>query len=78
MLLKNRSVPSRSPKKKTFPTTWIINLYFSYSMHISEGILTKSILLGGEALTILDTAIGFRKLNYERIETDGLYPHRIN
>jgi ABC-type Co2+ transport system permease subunit len=47
-------------------------------MHISEGILTKSILLGSGALTILDTAIGFRKLNYERIETDGLYPHRIN
>lgn len=41
-------------------------------MHISEGILTGPVLLGGGALTILGTAIGLRKLNYERIMTVAL------
>lgn len=41
-------------------------------MHISEGILSGPVLLGGGALTILGTAIGFRRLNYERIMTVAL------
>jgi cobalt/nickel transport system permease protein len=41
-------------------------------MHISEGILTGPVLLGGGALTILGTAFGFRRLNYERIMTVAL------
>ncbi|MFH2124247.1 MAG: cobalt transporter CbiM [Pseudomonadota bacterium] len=41
-------------------------------MHISEGILTGPVLLGGGALTILGTAVGFRKLHYERIMTVAL------
>ncbi|MEK6202357.1 MAG: cobalt transporter CbiM [Desulfobulbaceae bacterium] len=41
-------------------------------MHISEGIHTGPVLLGGGALTIVGTAIGFRRLNYERIMTVAL------
>lgn len=41
-------------------------------MHISEGILSGPVLLGGGALTILGTAIGFRRLNSERIMTVAL------
>ena len=41
-------------------------------MHISEGILTGPVLLGGGALTLLGTTIGFRKLNHERIMTVAL------
>lgn len=41
-------------------------------MHISEGILTGPVLLGGGVLTILGTAIGLKRLNYERIMTVAL------
>ncbi len=41
-------------------------------MHISEGILTGPVLLGGGALTILGTAIGLKRLNYDRIMTVAL------
>ena len=41
-------------------------------MHISEGVLTGPVLLGGGALTILGTTIGLRRLNYERIMTVAL------
>lgn len=41
-------------------------------MHISEGILSAPVLLGGGALTIVGTTIGLRKLNYERIMTVAL------
>ncbi|MBW6520136.1 MAG: cobalt transporter CbiM [Desulfoarculaceae bacterium] len=41
-------------------------------MHISEGILTGPVLLGGGALTIIGTTIGLRRLNYERIMTVAL------
>jgi cobalt/nickel transport system permease protein len=36
-------------------------------LHISEGILTAPILLSGAALTVAGTAIGLKKLDYERI-----------
>ena len=36
-------------------------------MHISEGILTAPVLLSGAALTVAGTAIGLKKLDYDRI-----------
>lgn len=36
-------------------------------MHISEGILTGTVLLSGAALTVAGTAIGLKKLDYDRI-----------
>ncbi len=36
-------------------------------MHISEGVLSAPILIGGAALTAVGTAIGLKKLDYDRI-----------
>lgn len=36
-------------------------------MHISEGILTAPVLLSGAALTVAGTAIGLKKMDYDRI-----------
>ncbi|MCP4683676.1 MAG: cobalt transporter CbiM [Desulfobacterales bacterium] len=36
-------------------------------MHISEGVLSPPILISGAALAILGTAVGLRKLDYEKI-----------
>ena len=36
-------------------------------MHISEGILTAPVLLSGAALTVAGTAVGLKKLDYDRI-----------
>ena len=36
-------------------------------MHISEGILSAQVLVSGAALTTVGTAIGLRKLDYDRI-----------
>jgi cobalt/nickel transport system permease protein len=36
-------------------------------MHISEGILSASVLVSGAALTTAGTAIGLKKLDYDRI-----------
>jgi len=36
-------------------------------LHISEGILTGPVLLSGAALTIAGTAIGLKKIDYDRI-----------
>jgi cobalt/nickel transport system permease protein len=41
-------------------------------MHISEGILTAPVLAGGTVLTIVGTAIGLKKLDYDRIMTVSL------
>jgi len=41
-------------------------------MHISEGILTAPVLAGGVVLTIAGTAIGLKKLDYDRIMTVSL------
>jgi cobalt/nickel transport system permease protein len=41
-------------------------------MHISEGILTAPVLAGGAVLTTVGTAIGLKKLNYDRIMTVSL------
>ena len=38
-----------------------------YTLHISEGILTAPVLLSGAALTVAGTAIGLKKLDYDRI-----------
>ena len=38
-------------------------------MHISEGVLSAPVLLGGGALTAAGTAIGLKKLDYDRIMT---------
>ena len=38
-------------------------------MHISEGVLSAPVLLGGGALTVAGTAIGLKKLDYDRIMT---------
>jgi cobalt/nickel transport system permease protein len=42
-------------------------------MHISEGILSGPVLLGGGCLTILGTAIGFKSMDSERIMTVALF-----
>ncbi len=36
-------------------------------MHISEGVLSPPILISGAALAVLGTAVGLRKLDYEKI-----------
>ncbi|GAB6178002.1 cobalt transporter CbiM [Desulfobaculum senezii] len=36
-------------------------------MHISEGVLTAPVLLGGAALTTLGTALGLRAVDYDRL-----------
>ncbi|MEE9516075.1 MAG: cobalt transporter CbiM [Candidatus Adiutricales bacterium] len=36
-------------------------------MHISEGVLSGPVLISGGALTVLGTAIGLKKLDYDRI-----------
>ncbi|MEN8189904.1 MAG: cobalt transporter CbiM [Thermodesulfobacteriota bacterium] len=36
-------------------------------MHISEGIVSAPVLIGGAALTVIGTAIGLKKLDYDRI-----------
>lgn len=41
-------------------------------MHISEGVLSGPVLLGGGIATILGTAIGLKKVNFERIMTVAL------
>ena len=38
-------------------------------MHISEGVLSAPVLISGGALTAAGTAIGLKKLNYDRIMT---------
>ena len=38
-------------------------------MHISEGVLSAPVLIGGGALTAVGTAIGLKKLDYDRIMT---------
>lgn len=41
-------------------------------MHISEGILSAPVLAGGAVLTTIGTAIGLKKLDYDRIMTVSL------
>jgi cobalt/nickel transport system permease protein len=41
-------------------------------MHISEGVLSGPVLLGGGALAAAGTAVGLKKLDYERIARAGL------
>lgn len=36
-------------------------------MHISEGVLSAPVLISGAALTVIGTAIGLKKMNYDRI-----------
>ncbi|MDD3580167.1 MAG: cobalt transporter CbiM [Desulfobacca sp.] len=36
-------------------------------MHISEGVLSPAVLAGGAVLTVVGTAIGLRKIDYEAI-----------
>ncbi|QGY39285.1 cobalt transporter CbiM [Pseudodesulfovibrio cashew] len=38
-------------------------------MHISEGVLSGPVLLAGAALTVTGTAIGLKKIDYDRIMT---------
>ena len=37
------------------------------TMHISEGVLSTPVLLSGAALTVVGTAIGLKKMDYDRI-----------
>ncbi|MDR1776546.1 MAG: cobalt transporter CbiM [Desulfovibrio sp.] len=41
-------------------------------MHISEGVLSPAVLGAGAALTALGTAVGLRRLDYDRIMTVAL------
>ena len=41
-------------------------------MHISEGILSAPVLTGGAVLTTVGTAVGLKKLDYDRIMTVSL------
>ena len=41
-------------------------------MHISEGVLSPPVLLVGAAVTVVGTAIGLKKMDYDRIMTVSL------
>ncbi|MGW8193227.1 MAG: cobalt transporter CbiM [Desulforhopalus sp.] len=41
-------------------------------MHISEGVLSPPVLMAGGAITVVGSAIGLRKLDYDRIMTVSL------
>lgn len=41
-------------------------------MHISEGVLTAPVLIGGAVLTAVGTTVGLKKLDYDRIMTVSL------
>jgi cobalt/nickel transport system permease protein len=41
-------------------------------MHISEGVLSGPVLLSGMALTAVGTAVGLKKLDYDRIARAGM------
>lgn len=41
-------------------------------MHISEGVLSGPVLLSGAAVTMVGTAIGLKKIDYDRIMTVSL------
>lgn len=41
-------------------------------MHISEGVLTAPVLIGGAVLTAAGTTVGLKKLDYDRIMTVSL------
>ncbi len=41
-------------------------------MHISEGVLSAPVLVTGAALTVAGTAVGLRRLDYDRIARVGL------
>jgi len=41
-------------------------------MHISEGILSGPVLLSGVAIAVVGTAIGLKKLDYDRIPQAGI------
>lgn len=36
-------------------------------MHISEGVLSAPVLIGGAVLTVLGTSIGLKKIDYDRV-----------
>ena len=41
-------------------------------MHISEGVLSGPVLISGAAIAAAGTAIGLKKLDYDRIAHAGL------
>ncbi|MBC8248006.1 MAG: cobalt transporter CbiM [Deltaproteobacteria bacterium] len=41
-------------------------------MHVSEGVLPLSVLIGGAAIAVTGTAIGLRRLDYNRIPQAGV------
>lgn len=41
-------------------------------MHISEGVLSAPVLAGGAAIAVAATAVGLKKLNYDRIPQAGI------
>jgi len=42
-------------------------------MHISEGVLSGPVLLSGAALAAIGTAVGLKKLDYDRIAQAGIF-----
>ncbi len=41
-------------------------------MHISEGILSPAVLIGGAVVTTAGVSIGLKGLDYEKIPTMGI------
>ena len=41
-------------------------------MHISEGVLSAPVLIAGGALTVAGSAIGLKKLDYDRLAQVGI------
>ncbi len=55
------------------PKHIILHLFpIIYTMHISEGVLSPPVLVTGGLLTVIGTAIGLKKLDYDRIMTVSL------
>ena len=47
--------------------TIIKNVTFGRNMHISEGVLSAPVLIGGGVLAAVGTSIGLKRINYDRI-----------
>ncbi len=69
---KNSAAEALSLRKRRFSKRTTTNYPRTKNMHISEGVLSGPVLISGAALAAAGTAIGLKKLDYERIARAGI------